>query len=47
MESDWGLACGECGSRFYRSELPAGRTLRDKLAVHKAMGCNALRPGPG
>ncbi|HUR62222.1 MAG TPA: hypothetical protein VM286_07670 [Candidatus Thermoplasmatota archaeon] len=35
-------ACHDCGSRFYRSELPSGATFEDKLAVHKEMGCNVL-----
>ncbi|HUR64557.1 MAG TPA: hypothetical protein VM241_08765 [Candidatus Thermoplasmatota archaeon] len=48
MDTDWGTTCSDCGSRFYRSELPEGRSLGDKLAVHKEMGCNVLGgPGPG
>jgi hypothetical protein len=46
METDWGMACAACGSRFYRSELPAGRSLLDKLAVHREMGCNGLAGPP-
>lgn len=34
--------CGDCGSRFFRAELPAGTTFADKLAVHREMGCNSL-----
>ncbi|HEX2065847.1 MAG TPA: hypothetical protein VHI93_03445 [Candidatus Thermoplasmatota archaeon] len=47
MDSDWGMACSDCGSRFYRSELPTGRSFTDKLAVHKEMGCNVLGEQPG
>jgi hypothetical protein len=45
MDGDWGTTCSDCGSRFYRSELPSGSSLGDKVAVHKEMGCNALGAG--
>ena len=36
------VACTDCGSRFYRSELPSGATFEDKIQVHKEMGCNSI-----
>jgi len=36
------MECDDCGSRFYRSELPEQATFEDKLLVHKQMGCNPL-----
>jgi ribosomal protein L33 len=40
------MACDDCGSRFYRSELPTGATFEDKLQVHKEMGCNLIGDPP-
>jgi hypothetical protein len=37
MDDAW--TCADCGSRFYRSELPQGHSPTDKMRVHKAMGC--------